>query len=274
MGGDYNINTTRIYSGQGSIIGNSNVPFLATCYAKQGSSGTTFRGAIVISGSVFGAEFFTVISEDATSTDWTKYSGTATPVVNDQLAAYFIAAAALNTQDVDFAEPVLIQGRTTIPLAWRATSTINASTATPVHSFTNVGNARYAPLKGSVTIRLADFQGTAGATFLSCGLATAKGALVLDYNAGELRLRIWDNAAALITTVNCGALTTAEHILDVSWNAVAGTMSVKEGTTTLGSYSGAAWTPSAVDVTPIYIGSNNGTNAANAFIARVQFFNK
>ena len=122
-------------------------------------------------------------------------------------------------------------------------------------------------------LRVAGFTGVSGATFLTCGAAAADGALTLDYNAGDLRLRFWDAAGALVDTLSCGAVDATEHELTIEWNAAAGTASVSESGAPLDSYAGAAWTPEAGDVTPLYIGADSaGANAAGCLLAVVEGF--
>jgi len=114
--------------------------------------------------------------------------------------------------------------------------------------------------------------------FLACGAEATQGALWLDYEgdvgwvplmgtAPQLRLRLWDDAAALVCDLDCGTLTVAEAIRTIEWDAVVGKVGVFNGATVLASYVG-AWTPeTAVAVAPLYVGSDaTPANAANCLI--------
>jgi hypothetical protein len=106
---------------------------------------------------------------------------------------------------------------------------------------------------------------------------TAKGALTLDITAGaHLRLRVYDNTPALVNALDCGVISNAGHKLKASWNAAAGLLTVTDNGVTIGSYAGAAWTPSATATTPCYCGSDAaGANGARMIAARpVVLWNK
>jgi hypothetical protein len=270
-------------SGAATLAGATNVPHTFGARVKAVAAGGL--NAILtayFAGDAGGAEELTVATLAGTvPAAFAQFTGTVTPTraghTSVVLRCYPTDGVAASTGTVDFAEAWGWVGAF-VPLGHRACAAGAAqATSTPVHTIVNTGNADYKPARGRVRLRIADAQNTDGATFLSCGLAGAKGALVLDRAVGgNLRLRVWDNTPALVggAAVNCGALDGAQHILDVAWNAAAGKLSVKEGATVLGAYAGAAWVPSAVDVTPIYVGSNNGANAARASICREEWFDK
>lgn len=115
------------------------------------------------------------------------------------------------------------------------------------------------------------------ATFVQCGTIGAAGSLVLDYartqqiinprsNGPQLCLRLWDDNGILVDTLNCGSIDSLLHNYSVEWDAAAGTISVSENESVLDSYSGAAWTPEATDVTPLYIGNNNAGTSPSSYL--------
>jgi DNA-binding beta-propeller fold protein YncE len=118
-------------------------------------------------------------------------------------------------------------------------------------------------------------------TFLSFGADGAAGALVLDYAGGktyaplrgvapQLRLRIWDDLAALYCDLDCGALTAAEAIRTIEWDAALGKVGVFDGATVLASQAG-IWTPEPNAITPIYVGSDTaGANAAGCLVTLLE----
>ena len=257
------------------IVGVSNIPWRYDADYRRATVGTTGQLGLIFTGSGAGIEYLTVLTDAATPVDWTRGGGSVTPVNADQTLVYPAYGATLAAQDCDFSEWALVKNRSTAALAWRRVGTAAAaSTATPVTSITNVGNARYSPVKGTAVVRIAGFQGTSGAFFFTFGAAGADGALTLSYNAGQMILRIWDAAAALVDAVNCGAVNTAEHTFTVAWNSTLGTMSVSEGGVVLGSSAPGAWTPEAGDVAPLYIGCDSaGTGAARCNVALLQLVN-
>ena len=77
-----------------------------------------------------------------------------------------------------------------------------------------------------------------------------------------------------------GTLDAADHELAIAWDAVAGSLTVKDQVvatgviTTRATHTG-VWTPGAVDVTPLYLGADVASaNAARAVIARLRIFDK
>jgi hypothetical protein len=176
----------------------------------------------------------------------------------------------------EFGELTLVKNRATPPLAWRRaplTPAAAVSTVIPAYEVVNASNAYYLPLRGRIRLAIGNFQGTAGATFLQFGASAAAGSLCLDYSGGQLRLRMYDAAAGLIATLNCGAVNTARHVFDLLYDSRApirggvagGYIIVKEGSTILGE-GGAAWVAQVAAVTPLWIGSLTGTNAARCLI--------
>lgn len=260
-------------AGGTAIAGASNVAWWYGIMHKRATVGTTVRLALVYNGDAGGAEYFTVYSA-ASALDWTAIGGTATPTRAGQLRVFVEGGSANNADNCDFGEPYLIKNRATAVLAWRRVGIVAAAaTATPSLSYTNVGNARYSPARGRLKLRVSSFQGTNSAVFLSFGAAAGAGALVLDYSGGVLRLRIWDDLAALVGTASCGAVDTAEHTFTVEWDAAIGKASVMEGATVLGSFAG-VWTPEPNDITPLYVGSDTaGANAARCYVTLLEGFN-
>lgn len=121
-------------------------------------------------------------------------------------------------------------------------------------------------------------------TFLAFGAEGAQGALWADYRgalalaplfvgAAQLKLRMWDDVAALVCDLECGALTAAEAIRTIEWDAVLGKVGVFNGATLLASYAG-TWTPeTAVAVAPLYVGSDpTPANAARCHITLLEGF--
>jgi hypothetical protein len=221
-----------------------------------------------MTGDAGGAENGITYTDAAVPVDWTRADASFTPTrpAHNQVVMLF-GAGAIGT-NVDVGDLYMIQNRSTPTLAWRRVgSPAAATTSTPTLSYTNVGNARYSPARGRLRLRVANFQGTSGAFFLTCGAAGSAGALTLSYNAGALILRIWDDVAALVCTLSCGAVNTAEHTYTVEWDAAIGKAAVFEGATVLGSFGG-TWVPEPNAVAPIYVGCDSvGGSAARCLIA-------
>jgi len=264
-----------------AIAGASNVPWRADVNYRRATVGTTGRMGLYFTGDPGGAETFTLLSDAATPADWLRGGGTCTPTRAAHTKVYIIFGAAANGENCDFSEFSLVKNRTTAPLAWRRVGTAaSAATSTPTLVVTNVGNRRYNPARGSVELIIGGFALTNGATFICYGGVGAPGGLVLDYSAGQLRLRIWDAAAALAATVLCGAIDATEWKLRVSWNArnplngiIGQHVAVERinpagaSPTLLGSWAG-TWTPPTADVNPLYTGTDHaGANAARCMIA-------
>jgi hypothetical protein len=116
---------------------------------------------------------------------------------------------------------------------------------------------------------------------LAFGAEDAAGSLIVDYcsaltlapltvPAPQLRLRMWDDSAALIASLNCGAVTAAQHEYVVEWAAAIAKLQVLESGAALATYSGAVWTPEGLAVAPLYIGSDpTPANAAHCLVALV-----
>jgi hypothetical protein len=260
------------------IVGVSNIPWRGDINYRRATVGTTARVGLYFSGSVAGPEIFTLVADAASPVDWIRAGGTCTPVNADQTKVYSIFGAALITQDCDFGEPAVVKNRTTAPLAWRRVGTAAAAaTVIPAYEVVNTNNQYFSPLRGRIRLVIGNFQGDAGATFLQFGASAAAGSLTADYNAGQLRLRMYDGAAGLIATLNCGAVNTARHVFDILYDSVApirggaagGYIVVKEGATILGE-GGAAWVAQVAAVTPLWIGSLTGTHAARCLIELAQ----
>lgn len=274
-------------SGTATLAGATNVPHTFGCRLQAVAAGGL--NAVItayFAGDAGGPEELTVATLAGTvPAAYAQFTGSVTPVraahTSVVLRCYPTDGVAASTGTVDFAEAWGWVGAF-VPLVHRATAAGAAqATSTPTHTIANAGNAFYNPARGSCKIRFANFQGTSGATFLSCGAAAAQGAMVLSYNAGDVILRIWDDAGALAVTLACGALDTADHELEVIWNAAAARAVVRDKlistgvVTTIGSHAGAAWVPEPNAVTPIYVGTTSlSTDAARAFIDRLRFFNR
>jgi hypothetical protein len=188
---------------------------------------------------------------------------------------YYLFGAAAALDDCDHAEPFVVKNRSTAPLAWRRVGTAAAAaTASPVTSISNVGNARYSPAKGRITLRIAGYVSAGGTeVLLACGPnGPTDGRLWID-TVGGLRLILDDAAGVTVVNVNGGAVTSAEHTYTFEWNAAAGTASISEGGVVLGSAAVAPWTPEPNDVTPIYVGSHPTANQARCNIALLQLVN-
>jgi hypothetical protein len=276
MGAAWHGGSTYVPAGSVGIVGASNVPWRLDINYRRATVGTTARAALQFGGSVSGGEWFDLLIDNATPVDWTRGGGTCTPLYADQTYYYVMTGAAANLDDCDFGEPTVIKNRTFANLAWRRVATFPApaaSTTTPSLLVVNTRNYVYNPLRGRQRIVVGGFQGTSGAVFLGFGLAGTAGSLMLSYNAGQLILRIWDAATALVAALNCGAVNANRHVFDVLWDSqsplrgIAGAyMAVVEGGTILGS-GGTAWTPPTADVTPLGFGCDSGSaNAARCFI--------
>jgi hypothetical protein len=277
-------------SGTATLTGATNVDHTFGYLAKQGGVGATCHVTAYFTGDPDGAQEL-VVSDLAGTVPaaWTTYPQDDTcptyyATVNPGAAGdahtgvvlrmYPTDGVAASVGTVDFAETWGYQGSTPV-LGWRATAAGAAqATTTPTESYTNVGNARYRPAKFRIVLRIAAFQGTAGATFFSAGATGAKGNVTVDYSGGQLRVRVYDNTPALVTTVNCGALDDADHQLTIRGSAAGGTVSVRDKVmatgveTEIGTAAPGAWVPSAVDTTPIYIGTDSaGANPARCLVA-------
>ena len=258
-----------------AIVGASNVPWREDVNYRRATVGTTARFGLQFNGDGGGPEYFTLITDNATPVDWTRGGGTCTPVGAAHNLCYVSSGAAANLDDCDFGEPAVIKNRATPSLTWRRVGTAAAAvTTTPAYLMVNTANRYYSPLRGRARVIIGNFQGTSGAFFLGFGLAGTAGALALSYNAGQLIFRIWDSASALVAALNCGAINTARHVIDVLWDsavpirgaAIGSYMVCKEGATILGE-GGAVWAPPTAAVTPLAVGSDSGvTVAARAFV--------
>jgi hypothetical protein len=239
-----------------NLVGATNVPFYQGAMFKAGVLDTKARTGLIFRGDAGGDESFTVISQDAVAADWTRYGATVTPVRAAHTTVWYCVGAADASDDIDFAEPYLIQNRSTAPLAWRRVSTAAAaSTATPVTSITNVGNARYSPAKGRMTLRIAGFQG--GVVYFLDTAGVGGGGRIAIYHLGGLRFYMNDDTGANVFDISDAVPVGAtERTFVLQWNAAAGTASITEGGVVLASRAGAAWTPEPLDVTPLYVGSN------------------
>ena len=280
QGGNFNAGV-NFYEGSpgATIAGATNVAFAGGCMAKQATVGTTLRYSFIFIGDAGGAETFSVINSGATTASWARYDGTCTPIRPAHTQLFAQSGANLNAQDVDFAEPYAIQNRATAPLAWRRVGNpAAAATSTPTYQLTNTANRYYNPLRGQIRLVIGGFQLTNGAVFLQFGAAAAAGSLTLDYNAGQLRLRIWDATPALAATVLCGALDATEWRLVISYdsqvpvrdggnaNVVVERINPGAPTTWLGASWG-AWTAPTAAVLALYFGSAAGANAARCYLA-------
>ena len=259
----------------GGIVGVSNIPWRLDVNYRRATVGTTARAGFVFAGSGGGTEFFTLVSDAASPVDWLRAGGTCTPVNADQTACYPVFGAAANLDDCDFGEPAVIKNRTTPSLAWRRVGIVAAAqTTTPAYLMVNAGNAYYSPLRGRIRLTVGGFQGTNGAVFLQFGAAASAGSLTLDYNAGVLRIQVYDSTPALVAAINCGAINTARHALVIDYDSTApirgaaagGHIIVSEAGVILGEGAAANWVVPTAAVTPLNVGSAGGVNAARCFI--------
>jgi hypothetical protein len=157
---------------------------------------------------------------------WASTFATCTPADNDRTGVTLrllpTDGVGASTGVVDFSVRYGIQNRATAIAAWAGTAAADVTTVTPTWAVDNtVVPLRYDPARGSFTFGIAGFPGAAGATFLGWGAAAAAGSLVLDYSGGQLRLRMYDTAGALVATLNGGALGTGYYSLSVLWDAYA-----------------------------------------------------
>jgi len=270
-------NGYRCNIGAMAIVGASNVSFVLSVWRKQATVGTTFRAGVWYTGDAGGSEYIAFINDAATPATWGGTFAAAGPVRAAQTGVQVLIGATNNADDVDVAELALVQNRATALLAWRRTDAAAAATAIPTCSITNVGNARYSPAKGRINVRVAGCQDTPNSRILCCGVVAGQGCLLLSLTTGGagLSLGIWDDSAVQVINITSLTFTAgAEYNLTVEWNAAAGTASIMQGATVIGSAVVAPWTPEPLDVTPIYIGSQSGpAAAANGLIALLQLVN-
>jgi len=260
-------------------VGASNVPFmLASCY-KRATVGTTARSMMAFVGDAGGPEQLACVTDNATPVDWVRNTSFVTPTRPGHTQLYVALGADALNDNCDWAEPAVVKNRSTSVLAWRrvAGSTVPAATATPVTSITNVGNARFSPAKGRMTVRFAGMPAAATGleTLFCCGVAGAAGSMWMDRGGANLRLIIYDDVGVAVVNLSTIAIAVnVEHVVVVEWNAAAGTASVIEGGVVLGSATVAPWVPEPTDVTPILIGSGTGPlTAPRCFVALVNISN-
>ena len=260
------------------LAGATNVAFELSYYYRRATVGTSGRSGLLFTGDAGGPERFDFAVDPATPADFLRFTGAATPAGPAHTAAIVLLGASANLENCDFSDVALKRGAPF--LAWRDVGNAAvAVTSTQTLSYTNVGNARYSPIRGAIELTISGFQGTSGATFLQYGPAAGAGSLTLDYAAGALRLRIYDSAAALAATVLCGALDATEWRLLISFDArgpVPGVLgqnitverlNAGASPTLLGTWAG-NWNPPSVDVSPLYVGSTDlGTGAARCLIS-------
>jgi hypothetical protein len=276
MGGIWRVWAAYIPVGGVPIVGVSNIPWRSDINYRRATVNTTGRLGLYFGGSAAGVETFTLISDAATPVDWVRGGGTCTPVNADQNVVYVEFGSAALGDNCEFGELTLVKNRATSPLAWRRaplTPAAAVSTVLPAYEAVNTGNYLYNPLKGKERIIVGAFAGGAGATFLRFGAPGGAGSLLLDYNAGpQLRLQVWDAAAALALTILGGPLSGARHVIDIEWDTQAplsGIGGAYAAVTVDGVVVGAwlaPWTPAVAAVTPLWWGSNGGVNAARCII--------
>ena len=262
-----------------AIVAASNVAWRQDMNYRRATVNTTARHGMYFTGDGGGPEFFTLVADAASPVDWTRAGGTCTPVGAAHNVFFTQYGAAALNDNCDFGEPAVIKNRTTPSLTWRRVGTAAAAgTSTPTYQLTNTNNRYYNPLRGQIRLIIGGFQLTDGAVFLQFGAAAAAGSLTLDYNAGQLRLRIWDATPALAATVLCGALDATEWQLVISYdsttpvrnsgnaNVVVERVNPGAPTTWLGASWG-VWTAPTAAVLGLYFGSNAGANAARCYLA-------
>ena len=275
------VNAGYATSGLATLAGATAVPFrFATQCQAVAAGGLNAVLQVDFTGDAGGSELFTVATLAGTvPAAWGKFGGTVTPIRNAHTGVVTRSlptdGVGASSGSVDFAEQWGVQNSALDRLAHRRVATgAAAATSTPEVSMVNTAHYIFSPLRGRIRLIIGGFQGTSGATFLQFGAAAAAGSLTLDYNAGQLRLRLWDGAAALIATLNCGAVNTARHVLDLLYDSAApirggatgGYLVVREGAAILGE-GGAAWVAATVAVTPLRCGADAGVaNAARCFI--------
>lgn len=276
MAGAYATGGTRCYAPPApyvAIVGASNVPWASGGMYKQATNGATARHSLYFTGDAGGAEGFMIITDNATPVDWMRGSGTCTPTRAGQTAMLIEYGAAALNNDCDWGEFYLVKNRTTAPLAWRRVGTAAAAaTVLPAYEAVNTGNAYFSPLRGRIRLNIGQFQGTAGATFLRFGVPGAAGSLLLDYNAGQLRLQVWDAAAALAVTILAGPANAGRHAYEIAWDSLNPLPTlpwayavIMEAGAILGQWL-APWAAANASPTPLWIGSNGGVNAARCLL--------
>lgn len=267
------VNAGFVTSGSANLAGATNVAFQFAAWRQAvAAGGTNAVYRAYFTGDGGGPEELTWATDAGTvPVAWGRIAGNCTPVGAAHTAVvvrlYPTDAVAASTGTVDFCVEGGIQNRNFDWLAHRrAAAGATSATTTPSILVVNTANRYYNPLRGRQRIIIGNFQGTSGAVFLGFGLAGTAGSLMLSYNAGQLILRIWDNAAALVAAVNCGAVNTARHVFDVVWDSMVDYFAVLEGGTVLGSFAG-PWTPGVAAVTPLGFGcDNSGSNAARCIL--------
>jgi hypothetical protein len=271
-------------SGAGASIANpTNVPFALGGMIKRGTVGTTFRLSAYFSGDPGGPEGFNYCyTNAAVPVDWASYFATVTPLGAFHNLHYHIVGSTNANENCNVAEAYSIKNRAVPVLAWRRTTTPNsAATSTATHTYSNTGNRRYNPARGTLDLTISGWQAPTGgfnATFWSASSPTGPGCLWVAYVGGQLQVAVYDAAGALAATVLCGPLTSAEWRLRVSWdhaNPVPGILGqniaverINPGAspTLLGTWAG-GWTVPVADVTPISVGSSAGVIAARCLIS-------
>jgi hypothetical protein len=274
------VNAGYATSGAAVLAGATNVPFIYNCWTKAwpgGGLNAVFQSYYTGDGG--GPELFTNWTiVGAVPGAWRPFAGLAhTPVGAAHTA---VVTRLIPTDNVGasvgsvlFAEVWGVQNSNVDRLAWRRVAAgAAAATTTPSFQIVNTNNYVYNPLRGSVKLTIGGFQGTAGATFLQFGAAGAAGSLTLDYNAGQLRLRIWNAAGALAVTVNGGAVNANRHEFSAVWDSQVGYAALLERNvalnqwTALGTWAG-AWTSAPGAVTPLhYFTDAAGANPARCFV--------
>lgn len=257
-----------------ALIGATNVPWLYGSHYRRATVGTTARAGITFIGDPGGREDLLMVSDAATPVDWVLVQPTVTPIGAAHTNMYPCFGAALINQDCDWSEMFIVRNRATPVLAWRRVGLVAAAaTANTYLPVTNTGNRRHSPARGTLELKFAGFQGTNGAQFynadFSIGAFGNPGAMCLDYNAGQLRLQVWDATAwpgVLAATVLCGPLGTGGYHLRISWDhayPIPGTggayiiveqINVGASPTVLGTWLGPGWTVPTSNVSPLGIG--------------------
>jgi hypothetical protein len=162
LGGGY----AYLYGGGIPLVGASNVPWRVDADYRQATFGTTARMAMYFDGDPGGFEYILALADNAVPADWTRGGGSVLPTRPAHILYYVLFGAALGPtggdpgQDCDFSEMAVVKNRTTAPLAHcLATRTAWVTSAAPVESIANVGNANYHPAKGHAEVTLAGFSG-------------------------------------------------------------------------------------------------------------------
>lgn len=142
------------------IAGASNVPWRGDVWYRRATTGTAARMALWFSGDPGGAETFTLITDNATPTQWTRGGGTCTPVRPAHNIFEMFTGADNNPNDCDFADPAVIKNCSVAPDWWVLTGLAAAVAQNPAAiTVSNAADAVLDHAQGSLRIRTAGYGG-------------------------------------------------------------------------------------------------------------------